>query len=359
MKKINFTMFGSGLTGGSFNIIEPAQRLAERGYDVSVSTIGKPSDLNWFKTRKKPVFREIYSPIVGKFAYKVYRRLLKGTLLHPFPEVEMRDLLSVIPDCDVNIATSDKTVPVVHRSGKGRQMYYIQHYDSYFVKNSLANKIHDESYFLPLEKLAVSSWLKDIVQERLLVEVKGVINAGIDEKFFYPRLKSRNSKKRIVSLGRKVAWKGFAELEQAVRSLRKKRNDFEWVVYSSHNTPESKPDAPFTLVKSPYGKDLAELYSSCDIAVNPSWHEGFAQPALEAMACGCAVITTKIGAEDFAEPGENCLLVEPKNPVQIEEAINKLLDDNNLRENLAGRGINKAKEFYWDKIIDKWESFLN
>jgi len=357
--KINFTLFGAKLTGGTFNIVEPAQRLAERGHEVSLTTIGAPSDLDWFKKRKDPLFKEIFTPLAGKFLYRLYRKLLKGTILHPFPEVEIKDLIRSMPDCDVNIATAAPTVFAVYRSGKGRGFYYIQHYDSFFGKDFLANRRHDESYFLPLEKITVSSWLKDVIRDKLGVETRAVITAGIDDKIFYPREKPKGGKKRIISLGRKVDWKGFGELQEAMRRLFKKRDDFEWIVFSSRDTPQSVAEAPFTLVKSAYGKDLAELYASCDIAVNPSWHEGFAQPALEAMASGCAVVTTKIGAEDFIEPDKNCLLVEPKNPTLLEQAIERLLDDDSLRDKLSYNGLNKSKEFYWDKIIDKWEQTLS
>ena len=355
--KINFTLFGSGLTGGNFNIMEPAQRLALRGHEVSITSIGSPRDLNWFRGNK-PLFKETFTPLSGKLHYRIYRKILNGTMLHPFPWVEIRDLVRSMPDCDVNIATAAPTSWAVHRSGKGKGFYYIQHYDSFFVENQLVNKIHDESYYLPLKKLTVSSWLKNIVEDKLEVKVSNVINAGIEEKFFYPREKN-NRKTRIISLGRKVPWKGFLELETAMRELFRERDDFEWVVFSSHDTPIPRADAPFTLVKSPYGKDLGALYASCNIAVNPSWHEGFAQPALEAMASGCTVVTTPIGAEDFMEDGVNCLRIEPKNPSQIKESLVRLLDDKKLIESLSLEGLKTAKRFYWDNIINKWETILH
>lgn len=356
--KINFTLFGAGLTGGTFNLVEPAQRLAERGHDVTVTTIGRPADFAWFVSRKQPKFRMIWAGKTSSLAYRMFRRATRGSFLFPLPQAEIRDLMASMPECDVNIATAAPTAHAVHQSGKGSGFYYIQHYDSFFGKDSAANNLHDESYFLPLTRLSVSSWLKWTVEERLHTPVSHIITAGIDETVFRPINRKKAGKKQIISLGRKVDWKGFGALEEAMRRIMKKRHDVEWVVYSAHDTPESKSDAPFTLVKSPYGKDLAELYASCDIAVNPSWHEGFAQPALEAMACGLAVVTTSAGAEDFAEAGKNCLVVQPKNPDAIESALERLLEDDALRAQLGEAALETAKGFYWDRVIDKWEAAL-
>jgi glycosyltransferase involved in cell wall biosynthesis len=356
--KINFTLFGAKLTGGTFVAIETANRLAQRGHEISVTTIGDPSDLDWFRKMRTVHFKEIFAPLSGKMWYRAIRKSLRGTKFFPMPEVEIRDLLSVMPDCDVNVATAAPTAFAVHRSGKGKGWYYAQHYDSLFGKDIGANLIHDESYFLPLEKLAVSSWLRETVEKKLHVSMRGVITPGIDETIFYPRPETRGAKKRIISLGRRVDWKGFAELQEAMRKLLAKRDDIEWIVYSSHDTPEPTADAPFTVAYSPFGKTLAELYAQCDIAVNPSWHEGFSQPALEAMACGCAVVTTAIGTEDFMEPGKNCILVQPKHPDEIEQALTRLLDDDKLRERMAAAGLATAKNFYWDRIVDRWEKML-
>lgn len=357
--RINFTLFGAGLTGGSFNLIEPAQRLAKRGHEVSLTSIGKPGDLSWFTEKEKPLFKQIFTPLVGRLPYRLYRRLLRPTILHPFPDAEIKDLVRSMPECEINIATSHLTTSAVHRSGKGEGFYYAQHYDSLFVPKGEALR-HDESYYLPLKKIAVATWLKNTVEERLKVKFEGVITAGIDDQVFKPNPSLRPKDKiRILSLGRKVDWKGFAELQSAMKNILIRYKNVEWVVFSSRDTPESIPEAPFTLVKSPYGGDLANLYASAHIVVNPSWHEGFSQPALEAMACGAAVITTPIGAEDFISPEKNCLTIEPKNPSSIEDAISRLIEDSTLREAVSREGIRTSEDFYWNRIIDKWEKMLS
>lgn len=354
---INFTLLGAKLTGGSFNLMEVAHRLGERGHDITVTTTGEARDIDWFTQTRTPAFKINIAPLSGTLAYRLYRRALKGSILTPFPDVEIRDLMRSIPEGDINIATTWPTAFSVFRSGKGLPLYYFQHLDSLFSKDSISNARHDEALYLPMKKYVCSTWLKERTEERLKISVQGVLTAGIDKTVYKPQ-PHQNKKIKILSLGRKVDWKGFNELQQAMTALYKKNKNIEWVVYSSHDTPESTAQAPFTLVKSPYGKQLADLYAQCDILVNPSWHEGFAQPALEGMASGCAVITTPYGAEDFAQDKKNCLIIPPKNSMAIENAVQSLLDDSSVRQQMVTGGLETAQHFYWDTIIDHWEKVI-
>jgi len=95
-------------------------------------------------------------------------------------------------------------------------------------------------------------------------------------------------------------------------------------------------------------EDLSLLYLNADLFVFPSLFEGFGLPILEAMSCGVPVITSNYGA--MAEvAGEAALLVDPYNIDEIAEAMYKVLTDKNLRENLIKKGLERAKQFSWEK----------
>src|SRR6202034_3826448 len=86
---------------------------------------------------------------------------------------------------------------------------------------------------------------------------------------------------------------------------------------------------------------LARLYGEAEVAVVPSLYEGFSLPAIEAMACGVAVVATTGGAlpEVVGADGETGLLVPPDDPNALAASIARLLDDSALRARLglAGR----------------------
>ena len=95
---------------------------------------------------------------------------------------------------------------------------------------------------------------------------------------------------------------------------------------------------------------LARLYGQAEVAVVPSLYEGFSLPAIEAMACGVAVVATTGGAlpEVVGTDGETGLLVAPDDPGALAGAIARLLDDPALRARLGAAGRERViNRFTW------------
>lgn len=95
-------------------------------------------------------------------------------------------------------------------------------------------------------------------------------------------------------------------------------------------------------------EDLVSLYNVCRLLVFPSWYEGFGLPALEAMACGAAVIA----ADTSSLPeviGRQDALFDPYREQAIANKLNQVLDDEVFREELRRHGLMQAKHFSWDQ----------
>jgi len=77
------------------------------------------------------------------------------------------------------------------------------------------------------------------------------------------------------------------------------------------------------------------------------------------MACGCVVVTTDSGGvRDFAQHGENALVVPPGDSQAIADAVVRVLDSPSLRWQLASNGLEKARQMTWDASIEQLERIL-
>jgi len=361
MMKINYTLFSTALTGGTRVILEIADRLAERGHNVTVTSLGTPLNLWW--TRPKAKIRHVEKFVLPRVALEILVRQIPGMITKYLEQLiltkKIMDLTTSIPDCDINVATLCFTAFSVYRSAKGIPFYHMQHYEPLFFSDPYIYRLAEETYFLPINKIANCSWLKEKLHKKYGFENIPVVNPAIDHKVFFPHEKEkRKNKFRIVSLGKTDKWKGLNDLFQAVKIVYKERKDIELVLFERIKRWYPPHDFPLTFVQAPVNEKLAELYSSCDLLVSASWYESFPLPPLEAMACGLPVVTTQFGTEDYAFNGKNALVVPPKDPKALAEAILKLMGDKALREKLSEEGIKTAKQFTWDKTVDKIEELF-
>lgn len=93
---------------------------------------------------------------------------------------------------------------------------------------------------------------------------------------------------------------------------------------------------------------LIELYQRAALFVFPSRYEGFGLPVLEAMACGCPVITSNVSSLPEVA-GDAAVLVDPSDVDGLAHAIERVLSDADLRRDLRGRGLGQAARFSWDR----------
>jgi glycosyltransferase involved in cell wall biosynthesis len=94
--------------------------------------------------------------------------------------------------------------------------------------------------------------------------------------------------------------------------------------------------------------DVNYLYNAASMLVFPSFYEGFGLPPLEAMACGTPVIVSKIKVMPEIV-GDAALLVDPHDVEDLTVAMNRLLTDESLRQDLIAKGYKRADKFSWEK----------
>lgn len=101
--------------------------------------------------------------------------------------------------------------------------------------------------------------------------------------------------------------------------------------------------------------DLIALYNSATIFIMPSLYEGFGLPILEAMSCGCPVLTTREGSIPEVA-GEAAFYVNAYDINDIAKGIKKVFLDKNLQRELSMKGLKQAQKFSWEKTAHETNS---
>ena len=104
--------------------------------------------------------------------------------------------------------------------------------------------------------------------------------------------------------------------------------------------------------------ELAALYSGAKAFVFPSIYEGFGLPLLEAMGCGCPVIASNCSSiPEITE--DAAMLFNPNNHQELAQCINKMMEDENLRNDYIQKGFIQFQKFHWEKSAQEIIKIIN
>lgn len=189
-----------------------------------------------------------------------------------------------------------------------------------------------------------------------------VIPHGIDHKIFKPKGDRAidTDAPTYMFIGRPGVTKGLDYLLEAVPRIAREIPDAKFIVVVSKYDKEYRRYATRidNLVKE--GKAIqmeplqpqtrmASVVRSADVVCVPSLSEGFGFSAVEAQACGVPVVASHAGS--LPEVVSGGVLVEPKNPKAMADAVIKLLSDEKTRARLGSRGARFTKRFTWERSV--------
>jgi len=98
--------------------------------------------------------------------------------------------------------------------------------------------------------------------------------------------------------------------------------------------------------------ELAHYYSSAALLAYPSLYEGFGLPPLEAMACGCPVVTSNTSSLPEVV-GEAGIMVDPYDTDSLAQAMRQVLTDDKLRDDMVRKGLERSRSFSWERAAEQ------
>lgn len=343
---------------GAFRVVyEYANQLVARGHEVTV-----------VHARRVNYEKDFWAP------RGLYRRLrsraghLRNVFFKPgisWCKVDARvcntfvpePTAAYVPDADVVIAGAWGTAPYVLRypAQKGEKFHLLQHYAVTF---GLPKPWVDGIWRSPLHNIVVSGWLGEIGKE-LGVGDLAVIPNGINASLFRLCTSIEKRPQKVAMMYSTKDWKGSADGLKAIEKAKLKHPDLRAVFFGISSRPTQIPRWIEYLQDAPQEQIVEAVYNSSSIFLCGSWLEGFALPPLEAMACGCANVTTDCGGNrDYAEHEKTALISQPRDPDALAGNLCRVLDDDAVRVRLARAGLECAREFTWERSAEKLESII-
>jgi glycosyltransferase involved in cell wall biosynthesis len=99
-------------------------------------------------------------------------------------------------------------------------------------------------------------------------------------------------------------------------------------------------------------EDLVALYNGAEVFAYPSLYEGFGLPVLEAMQCGCPVLTSNRSSLPEVA-GDAAVLVDPENVSAMAQSLARLLTNSTLADDYRQRGLERARLFSWQRCASE------
>jgi glycosyltransferase involved in cell wall biosynthesis len=352
--RITFILPYAGMSGGVRVTAVYADRLQQRGHEVLVvSTLGQPTPRQRLVQFLKG---EGWLKKLGRGpshidAINVPHHVIKsgGTPTD-----------SNLPDADVVIATWWETAEWVAglSKAKGAKVYFVQHHE---VFDYLPIDRVKATYRMPLQKIAVSQWLVNLMRTEYGDDETALVLNSVDPQQFYAPPRPKQPVPTVGIVYAQAPWKGCQVSFEAIALVAQKIPNLRIVIFGDGQpVPHLPLPKNAEYICNPPQTQIKDIYGSCDVWLCGSLSEGFGLPIVEAMACRCPVVSTEVGgAVDLIQPGVNGYLAPISNAEKLAEGIEKVLALSEERwQAMSDAAYQTVVEYTWDDATDRFEAAL-
>jgi GT2 family glycosyltransferase len=202
-----------------------------------------------------------------------------------------------------------------------------------------------------------TEWVRNMVLKHATINSTN-IGITLNTDLFRPRHARQFGGRPVVIVAMVRPGSPYRNPKLTMEVLRKIENQYKYEVdiriFGSDDIRDPGLDVPVDFNWTQTGKltqrQVANLLSDADIFVDYSSHQAMGLTALEAMACGCAVIVPSYGgAVEFVRDRENGIVVDTSNIDACFDGVKLLIDDDSLRKSIQLKGLQDIARFYPEK----------
>jgi len=350
---INFLLPFSAPTGGVSVVARYAEELCVLGHNVTIYSPIVPYVFLYedrkkfcrvFKCFTKQLLNNIINLVVNMILIKKRRR--QNTVVVPF----FSDLF--IRKADVTVATAWATAYSLLKLNKsrGKKAYFIQGIETWGANPDLALK----SYSLPFYCISISPWLSEQINKKTGCRIPYLVLNGVDTRWFRPGIAKDFSAPVILMMTHPAPIKGT---DDGLAVLKVIHEFFPKIPIHLFGMAPLSIEVPFAIFhQSPQPDELRALYQSATIYLNTSQSEGWGLTSMEALACGCALVATRVGCIPLISEKHKILTVEPGDRDGLLGHLEYLIKNPLMVEKMAQEEPSIAADYPWEKST---QCFLN
>jgi glycosyltransferase involved in cell wall biosynthesis len=206
--------------------------------------------------------------------------------------------------------------------------------------------------------------MRELIERKQVRKAQAIMirGAGVDVEAIVPTAEA-DAPIRVVMISRMLWSKGVGDFVTAAGLVKASRPKTAFVLVGAPDpqNPDSVSEEQLlqwhregVIEWLGFRSDIADILAASHVACLPSFYgEGLPKTLLEAMAAGRSIVTTDIpGCREAVEDGVNGLLVAPRNPELLADALGKLVDGPALRRQMGEAGRRRAeREFSSSKVV--------
>jgi hypothetical protein len=205
-----------------------------------------------------------------------------------------------------------------------------------------------------MRTIVVSPKLATTLTEYCETPILGIVPNGISPEEYFVENRDRNG---IGFIFHGSPLKGSEITTDLVNALHDRFPEAPLHVFGTFPKPQALASYEYT--RYPSVEKARDIYNRCKIWLITSRDEGFCLPILEAMACGCGVISSKhINSAGLIEDGMNGFIVPYGDIPGYLRISEQLLSDESLRGNIVKNGFNTVRRFTWESAASSMEHAL-
>jgi glycosyltransferase involved in cell wall biosynthesis len=338
VRPVTFVLPGDGRSGGVRVTVLMANLLLGRGYRVRIAC-----------PRKRPSLRSRLARLSalaqGRKKNAGFLHEFKGTVDH----FDALDDLDYVPD-EIVIAVGTYSLPAVRALSKPVIKLRFNHG---FPAKPDAQQ--DQAWRGSMPTITVSHTLVPRLEELSGEKVLAVVPNGIDTSIYFPETDAVRT--GIGAVLNHHPNKAPEDMMAVLTEAHRRWPEVPQHLFSTERKPARLAHTHYT--RLPSAAEARSIYNRCRIWLLTSRTEGLPGVVLEAMACGCVVISSdNDGSLEILRHGENGAIVPRGDVPAFLREIERVLGDEALTRKLSAGALATAQRFTWERAADKMERVL-